>query len=701
MKRALVLICCSICLKAFNQVVPPSTKKIPVVYEEFGNKRTDNYSWMSNKSDPAVLEYIKQENEYTAKILQPLQPLQDKLFEEMKNRQAKSFSSLPVKLNGYWYYNRTEEGKSYPVYYRRKGNMTAKEEVIQDANVYASGLKPLYFLQPEVSRDNRLAAFRINTTGDRRFTIKIKDLVTGKMLPDSINNAAYNLVWANDNKHFFYTINDKTVRPYKVLLHTLGRPMQSDVLIREEKDSTFGTYIYPSSDRKYLFIENGSSTSSEMYYLHLSGTHTSPILINRREPDLVYYIIDHLNGSFYGYTNYKAPNYRVVKSAPGETNKDQWQEVIGSGPDVYIQPSIQIKNRKIISSQRLKGSPVINVYDLLTGKSYNIDFQQEAYSVYFSSPDDNPLSDSIRFQFSSYATPQTDYAYNLTNRKKSLIRQEEVNNFSPANYETKMLQVPVRDGTIVPVSMVYNKSAYTADGTHPLLLYTYSWYGAVFDPTFNNSLISLLDRGFAYVYVHARGGAEKGASWWKEGRRMNRNNTYYDIVDAAQYLVDKKYTSPAKMVAMGKSAGGTNIGVLVNLRPDLFKAVIADVPWVDVITDMKNPDIPTVTAEYEEEGNPNIQSEYNYMLTWSPYDNIKKAEYPYILAIGGWNDTNVPFYHAAKWVAKIREHNTGKSPVLLMVNLDAGHGGTSDRFGRMKTTALQYAFLLDAVGAAK
>ena len=312
-------------------------------------------------------------------------------------------------------------------------------------------------------------------------------------------------------------------------------------------------------------------------------------------------------------------------------------------------------------------------------------------------PDDAVNCDSIRIYLSSYVIPAIDYSYNLTSKKKTFIRQEQVKNFAPGNYKTIVSQVKSRDGEWVPINIVYNKNTYRADGAHPLLLETYSWYGSDVEPFFNNSLISLLDRGFAYAYVYARGGLAKGSGWWKAGRRLKRNNTFFDVVDVAQWLVDKKYTSKEKLTATGASAGGTNIGAMVNLRPDLFKAVIADVPWLDVITDMKDPSIPLVTSEYEEEGDPNIESEYNYMLTWSPYDNIKKANYPAILATCGWFDTNVPFYHAAKWVAKVRDNNEANSPTLLICNTAAGHFGTTDRIEQLKIAATKYAFLIEQV----
>ncbi len=674
---------------------PPIPKKEATVFEEFGNKRIDNYYWMNDKKTPAVLEYINQENAYFSAMLKPLEVLQQELFEEMKTREAKSFSSLPVKRNGYWYYNKTGEGKSYPVYYRRKGNMQAKEEMIEDANLFAGYSKVLFFQAPVISPDNQLAAISYNTKGDRRYLVKIKNLVTKQFLSDSITNKSFApVIWANDNEHFFYILNDKTVRPYKLMLHTVGQAAEKDKEVWQEMDSTFRLSISTSRDKKYLFLHSRSPLSSESFYIPLSEPDKDPLSISARLDNVSYRVIDHLNRFFYIYTNYDASNYRIVKTSIENSNKDNWKNIVAENKSVYIQSHVEIINNTIISEQKINGFTEINIHDLKDDRSYNIQFSQKARYVFFSVPDDAVSCDSIRLFFTSYAIPAVDYSYNLTTKKKTFIRQEQVKNFIPGNYKTVVFQVKSRDGELVPVNMVYNKNKFRADGNHPLLLETYSWYGADFDPFFNNSLLSLLDQGFAYAYVYARGGLAKGAAWWKAGRRLNRTNTFYDIVDIAQWLVENKYTSKEKLTATGGSAGGTNIGAIVNLRPDLFKAVIADVPWLDVITDMKDPSIPGVTAEYEEEGNPNIESEYRYMLTWSPYDNIKKADYPAILATSGWFDTNVPFYHAAKWIGKIRDYNTGISPVLLICNTEAGHAGSTDRFERLKMTALQYAFLI-------
>lgn len=682
-----------------GQERPPLPKKVPVVFEEFSHKRVDDYYWMNDKKDPAVLEYIHQENAYSAAMLKPLEALQQVLLAEMSARQAKSFSSLPTKRNGYWYYERTDEGRSYPVYYRRQGNMQAKEELIQDANLLAGDSKALFFRQPVVSPDNRLAIISYNTRGDRRDSVRVKNLVTQQWLPDAISDKSFvPAIWARDNAHFFYVANDQAVRPSKLMLHTLGSPAEQDQEIWRENDSTFRISDMSSSrDKRYLLFHTIARLSSETYYVPLSAPHTAPVSVSPRQNDVSYRVIDCIDGYFYVLTNYKAPHFRVVKARFANSDKDQWQDVIPENAAVFIEPEIAIVNNEIVSRQKKNGITEINVHSLKRHSSYNIGFSQKAYSVFFSLPDDDVNSDDIRLHLSSYAFPATDYSYNLTGRNKAFIRQEEVNNFAVGDYETKVFQVTARDGQLIPVNMVFNRKAYRADGQHPLLLGTYSWYGYDFDLFFDSSLISLLDRGFAYVYVYARGGSGKGPDWWAAGRRLNRNSTFFDVVDVAQWLVDHKYAAKEKFTASGASAGGTNIGALVNLRPDLFRAVIADVPWLDVITDMKNPDIPLVTSEYEEEGNPGIEAEYNYMLTWSPYDNIKKASYPSILATSGWYDNNVPFYHAAKWVAKIREYNTGQSPVLLICNTESGHAGSSDRFERLRMTALKYSFLIDQV----
>ncbi|MDQ3682731.1 MAG: prolyl oligopeptidase family serine peptidase [Bacteroidota bacterium] len=681
---------------------PPSAKKIPVVFEEFGNKRIDNYYWMNNR-DSQVIQHLRSENEYAKSMLQHTVKLQEKLFEEIKNRQTLNFSSLPFKSNGHWYYERHEETKTYPVYYRRKENMNAAEEIIQDVNVLAAGYKTFIFQRPVISPDNKMALFSMNTKGDNRFYVKVKDLIGDKFLTDSIVDKGFNFpVWARDNKSFYYVKLDTAImRPYQVLIHELGTLQNQDKLIYHERDSNYYVYIFPSSDRRYLFINSSTPTSKEISYLRLDDPSEELKLIVQRKENTMYGIIGNLGDDFYLYTNHSAPDFKIAKTKSGITDPNQWKVVIPERKNVYLEPTNAIVKNKLITKQRVNGIAKINVLDLSNGKDYFIPLDQDIGYANISFSDEPLNADSIRVSFTSYAVPYIDYKFDLNSREKTFIRQTQVKYFSSSNYITNVIMVPVRDGTLVPVSMVYNKTKYKQDGKHHMFLNTYSWYNFANDPYFQSDLISLLDRGFIYVYPHARGGAEKGPPWWNDGRRMKRMNTFYDVVDCAQYLVDKKYTGTTKLIASGTSAGGTNIGAMVNLRPDLFKAVIAEVPWLDVVTDMKNINVPTVTAEYEEEGNPWIEKEYHYMTKWSPYDNVQKAKYPKVLATASWYDNNVPFYHAAKWVAKLREHNTGAEPVLLISNLDAGHSGSSNKFERMKNTARKYAFILDAVGIKK
>ncbi len=678
---------------------PPEAKKIPVVFEEYRNRRTDNYYWMNNR-DSQVIQHLRAENEYAAQMLKHTTNLQQKLFEEIKNRQTLNFSSLPVKSNGYWYYQRNEETKTYPTWSRRKQTMNAPEEAIQDVNVLAAAYKTFVFQRPIASPNNKLALMSMNNKGNNRFYVKAKDLSTNQFLTDSVSDKSFNFpVWTNDNRGFYYVkLDTSTMRSYQLLLHKLGTPQAMDKIIYHEKDSNYYMFVFPSNDRRFLFINLNTPTSSEIRYLKLDNQTSDVALLVSRKENTEYSIINNLGDDFYLYTNHSAPNFKIVKTKPGITDPQQWQVLIPERKNVYLEPANAIVKNKLITKQRVNGIAKINVLDLHTGKKYFIPLDQDIGYAGISYSDEPLNADSIRISFTSYAVPNIDYAFDLNSRKKTFIRQTQVKKFSETNYITKVIMVSVRDGTLVPVSMVYNKTKYKQDGNHPMLLSTYSWYNFANDPYFQSDLISLLDRGFIYVYPHARGGAEKGPSWWNEGRRMKRMNTFFDVVDCAQYLVDKKYTNPDKLVANGVSAGGTNIGVMANLRPDLFKAVIAEVPWLDVVTDMKNTNVPTVTAEYEEEGNPWIEKEYHYMTKWSPYDNVQKAKFPKVLATASWYDNNVPFYHAAKWVAKLREYNTGKETVLLITNLDAGHSGSSNKFEKMKATALKYAFVLDAIG---
>lgn len=677
---------------------PPVAKKIPREFKEFGNLRVDDYHWMNNR-DSAVIEHLEAENEYALKVLEPTRKLQEKLYAELTAREPQNFSTLPVISNGYVYYEKTEEGKPYPLFFRREPG-SDKEEMVQDFNILAAGHKVLRKQNPVISPDNKFALLSIDTRGNNKFKVLIKDLENDIFSKDTILNKAYNWpVWSGDSKGFYYVQQDSVnLRPTSVKYHKLGTDPSKDELVYFEKDSLYYLYLQPSGDRKYLFINSYTPTSRGINYVSLEGSPSEVMTLVKRKDNIQYSVIDVKGNEIYFYTNDSAANFRIVKGTFNFAEDGPAEELIPERPEVFLEPYFMLVKNHLITQQRKNGVPKLNILDIQTRENYDLNLGRETGNFSVSLPNDIMVTDSIYISFNSYAVPGIDYSYNLQNRELKILREKKVKGFEHSGYTTIVLEVPVRDGTKVPVSMVYNKEKYKKDGRHPMLIETYSWYNFANDPYFNSDRISLLDRGFIYVYPHARGGAEKGPSWWDDGRRMNRMNTFFDVIDCAKYLVRENYTSAEKLVGTGTSAGGTNIGAIINLEPSLFKAVVAEVPWLDVLTDMQNTDVPGIAAEYEEEGNPHIREEYFYMAKWSPYDNIKKQKYPGVFVTAGWYDNNVPYYHAAKWVSKLREFNTGSAPVLLLTNLEAGHAGSTNKFEKAKLTAVKYAFLLNAVG---
>lgn len=677
---------------------PPSAKKIPKEFKEFGRVRIDNYHWMNNR-DSTVIEHLKKENEYALKKLQHTEELQEALYRELMNRQSQNFTSLPIYSNGYKYYIKQPQEKSYPVHYRQKSDAST-EEVVQDFNDFAIDGQVLGRQQPVISPNNKYALISIDTKGNNRNMVIVKDLENSSFLTDTVVDKSYNFpVWSSDSKGFYYVqVDSITMRSTRVKYHRLGTARALDELIYFEKDSQFSIYILPSGDQEYLFINSYTPTSTGINYLGLRETPAEVRSLVNKKDNIQYRVIDNSGNEIFFYTNDSAPNFKVVKGNFNFATEGALEEIIPESPEVFHEPYFMLVKNHLITKQRKNGIARLNILDIRTGENYDLNLEQETGSFSVSLPNDILVTDSIRISYRSYAVPGIDYSYDLKERKLRKIREKQLPEFSSGNYTTAVIEVPVRDGTAVPVSMVFHKDKYQQDGNHPMILETYSWYNFANDPYFKSDIISLLDRGFIYVYPHARGGAEKGPKWWDEGRRLKRMNTFFDVIDCAKYLISNNYTSSEKLVGMGTSAGGTNIGAIINLEPDLFKAVVAEVPWLDVLTDMQNPNVPGVVAEYEEEGNPHIFEEFNYMALWSPYDNVTHQDYPAVFTTAGWHDNNVPFYHAPKWVSKLREYSTGDQPVLLLTNLNAGHAGPTDKFEKAKATARKYAFILDAVG---
>jgi oligopeptidase B len=682
----------------YAQPQPPKPVKIPKIFREYGKVRADEYFWMNDSRDSAVIAHLVAENAYTSAMLKQTEQLRAKLYNELIARIEQRYESLPAGQNGYWYYIRYEKGKQYPLYCRKKGSMQAPEEVSLDANALARGHQILLVRGLDYSPDNTLLAYAIDTSGDRRSRLFVKRLVSSTLLPEVIPNTSGNVVWANDGRMFFYVVNDATVRAYRVMRHVLGTPVAEDREVFTEADSTFQVRLSRSRDRRYIFITSGSTLRTEVQFLQGDQPTRPPVVIQPRLPDLEYSVVDHADGDLYILTNQNAKNFRLVKTPVAGPGVEHWVEVIAPRTDALLEGAAILK-RYVVAQQRINALPQILVIDRAANASHYVDFQEGAYVTWFSLATDAYDLDSIRFSYSSLTTPLTDYRYELSSRKRFFLKREKVGGmYDQKLYETKRLWTEASDGTRVPLTVVYKKALFRGDGTNPALLYAYGSYGASTDPGFNRSIVSLLDRGFIYGIAHVRGGQELGRQWYEEGKVMNKKNTFTDFIACASYLVQERYTAADRLFANGASAGGMLMGAVTNMRPDLFRGILAEVPWMDVITDMFNTDLPETTLEFDEWGNPAIKSHYDYMITWSPYDQVRPARYPAIFATGGLNDTQVPYFSPAKWVARVRDNNTGLNPVLFKCNMGAGHGGESGRFERQKLIAMKYAFMLDLLG---
>jgi oligopeptidase B len=680
------------------QPQPPATKKETKIFNEHGNQRTDNYFWLSNRNDTNVINHLKAENAYTEAYLKPTEELQKKLYDEIVGRIEQKYESLPSKENGYWYYVRFENGKQYPNNYRRKGTMNEREELLLDVNELSKGYK-IYLLRDwSVSRTNDVLAYAVDTAGDRRSILYIKNLKTGELSSEKISNTSANIVWANDPSTFYYVVNDPTVRPYKVMRHHLGNDPAGDEEVYTENDSTYSVFLSASRDHRYIFINSGSTTTTEVRYLDVNVPRAKAVLIQQRVKDLLYSPTEAIGNLFYIRTNLEAKNFKLVTTPIVSPSKENWKDLIAHKPGALLQRAEILKNY-IVVQRKENGLNAITIINRKDNSSHSIDFGNAAYVANFTLPTDDYSSDSIRYSYMTITSPNAQYGYNLLTRQKKLLKQDKIGgNYDASLYETIRIWAKATDGTKIPVSLAYKKAMLKRDGSNHLYLYAYGSYGASSEPFFNSSIISMLDRGFVYAIAHIRGGQELGREWYENGKLLKKKNTFTDYVDVAKYLVNEKYTSPDRIVANGGSAGGMLMGAITNTRPDLFRVVIAEVPWMDVITDMFDSSLPLTTLEYDEWGDPNKKEYYDYMITWSPLDNVKKEKYPSIFATGGLNDTQVPYFSPAKWVAKVRENNMGNNPVLLKVNMGAGHGGESGRFERQKLIAMKYAFALSQLG---
>jgi len=673
----------------------PKAKKVKKELTAHGHTRVDNYYWLNDREDLEVISYLDEENAYTETVLKHTEELQERLFDEIVGRIKQTDESVPYKLNGYFYYTRYEEGKEYPIHCRKKGSMEADEEIMLNVNEMAEGYNYYSVSGLNVSPDNKLLAFGVDTVSRRQYAIHYKNLETGKILEYKIPNTTGGGAWANDNQTFFYTIKDASLRAFKILKHNIFKPSADDNLVFHEDNDTFNTFVYSSKSRDYIFIGSGSTLSTEFRYLDADDPNGDFKVFQARERDLEY-SIDHFADHFYIRTNLDAKNFRLMKTPLAKTGKKNWEEVIPNRDDIFLN-GFELFENFLVLEERNAGLINLRVIKWKDHSEHDLNFGEPTYLAYLAyNPDMN--TDVLRYGYTSLTTPNSTYDYNMVSKEKTLLKQTEVlGGFDPANYHSERHFVDARDGAKVPISLVYRKGV-KKDGSAPLYLYGYGSYGYSMDAYFNSSRLSLLDRGFIYVIAHIRGGQEMGRYWYEDGKLLKKKNTFYDFVDCAEYLVDNKYTSPDKMFAGGGSAGGLLVGAVYNMRSDLFKGIIANVPFVDVVTTMLDESIPLTTGEYDEWGNPNEKEYYEYMLSYSPYDQVEAKDYTNMLVLTGLHDSQVQYWEPAKWVAKLRELKTDDNIVLLATNMDAGHGGASGRFKRYKETALEYAFMFDLLG---
>ena len=679
---------------------PPAARKIPTVALLHGETRSDDYAWLRDKTDPNVIAYLAAENAYTDAVMQPTETLQAELYDEMLARIKEDDSRPPVQRGDWYYYSRTEQGKAYPMFCRRKGSPDAPEQVYFDQNEAAKGHDYYQIGGLAVSPDHRHLALLVDTSGYEDFALQVLDLETRDWLPDRIEKIGFGLAWASDNRTLFYTTTDAAHRSNEVWRHALRAERATDVSVYRDDDPRYNVGVGRARNGMFIHLVSGSFTSGETWLLDAHQPAAEAQLVRPRQAD-VEYDVTHGADWLYIVTNRDgARNFKVMRapvSAP-----DQWTEWLAHRPDVFVESVDAFRSHLVVLERHggLRRLRIINTTisgpgaaDAPTQASHYIEFPDAAYDV---TPGSNPEFDTLllRFTYSSLITPDSVYDYDITTRARVLLKRDEVlGGYDPSQYAVERLMAPARDGALVPISLVY-KTPFARDGTRPLLLYAYGSYGYTMEPSFGSSRLSLLDRGFVYAIAHVRGGQEMGRPWYDDGKMMKKLNTFHDFIDCAEHLVRHRYATQGSIVAHGGSAGGLLMGAIANMRPDLWRAVVADVPFVDVINTMLDETIPLTAQEWEQWGNPKIAEHYAYMRQYSPYDNVEAKAYPRMLATSGINDPRVAFWEPAKWIAKLRALKTDSNPLLLKMEMASGHGGASGRYERLKEQAFRYAFML-------
>lgn len=676
--------------KNMSNTLPPKAKKIERLDTVNGVILKDDYYWLREKESEEVLDYLRAENKYTDAMTEHLKPLQDELYKEMIGRINEDDASVPVKDDEYYYYSRMEKGKNYAINCRKKGSLDAKEEIILDENILAEGKEYFSVGALEMSPDHKLMAYAIDVNGSEEYDIYIKNLETGEMLTDEIENTAGNLVWANNNTTFYYTMLDETHRPFQLYRHDLGK--NDNKLVFEELDGAYFLYPFKDKSEQFIYVYLGSKVTTEMHFMNADNPDDDFKVIQPRKQGMEYSVASH-GTDFYVLTNDNALNFKLMKTSVNTPSMENWREVMPHDDKVLLSSVETFENHLVIYGRK-GGFKHIHITDLRTNKSHEVAFPEPVYTY---SSSENPTFEGsiIRFTYSSMITPRTVYDYDMDSKKLTTKKVYEVKGgYDKSDYVVERVEATAADGTKIPMSVAYKKGV-KRDGTNPCYLYAYGSYGSSTEPYFSTIRVSLLDRGFVFAIAHIRGGSEMGRKWYEDGKFLKKKNTFTDFINCAEHLVKEKYTNSDKLAIAGGSAGGLLMGAVLNMRPDLFNTVVAHVPFVDVINTMLDETIPLTVVEYEEWGNPNDKIYFDYMLSYSPYDNVEAKDYPNILITAGLNDPRVQYWEPAKWTAKLRDMKTNENTLLLKTNMGAGHGGASGRYEALKEYAFEYAFVLD------
>ncbi len=679
-----------------NPPTPPVARKIPREITTHGHTRVDDYYWMRDKNNPEVIAFLEAENTYTEQMTAHLEDFKEALYTEMVGRIQETDDSVPERRGNYYYYYRTEEGQQYRIHCRKKDHLEAEEEIILDINALAEGFDYFRVGILRVSPDHRLLAYSVDTSGAEDYVLRFKDLESGAHLPEELPNTSFSAEWGNDNRTFFYVTRDAAKRAHKLHRHVIGRPVAEDELLHHETDELYRVSVYKTKDDAYLIRYSGSIESGECAFLAADNPAGDFSLIHPRRKEHEYHVRHH-QGTFYILTNDQAQNFKVMITPVDRPQKDHWQELIPHRPAVKVD-DIELFAGHMVVYERENGLRTIRIINLETGESTPVEFPEPVYTY---STHANPEFNThlLRYTYTSLTTPNSVYDLDMLNGTQELKKREPVlGGFDPDNYQTERIFAEARDGTKVPISLVYHRDTAINRDT-PCVLYGYGSYGFSIDPSFQSNRLSFLDRGVIFAIAHIRGGQEMGRYWYDNGKFLQKKNTFTDFIACARHLIAKEYTSPLRLAIIGGSAGGLLIGAVINMAPELFHSALAAVPFVDVVTTMLDESIPLTVGEFEEWGNPQDKTYYDYMLSYSPYDNVAAQEYPHLLITSGLNDPRVQYWEPTKWTAKLREVKIGNQRLVLKTNMGAGHGGASGRYDYLRERAFEYAFLLDTLGS--